>query len=144
MLSYQAQPAGITVWQDSPGEELGKVLRCSCMVPVQRTGFERSARMGLWIQTMWSAHAELRPTLLQQLHQLTNVGLWQKRLAAALSAAGRSGAPPSALQACPHQGGPCPVFLLPDVVIKFFCEVGFSGPCHSAKGWCPVSMSRGG
>ena len=82
--------------------------------------------MGLWIQTMWYAHAELRPALLQQLHRLTSVSLWQKRLAAALSAAGLSWHPPLPVQACPHQGGPCPVFLLPDAVIKIFSEVGFA------------------
>lgn len=99
--------------------------------------------MGLWIQTMWSAHVELRPALLQQLHRLTNVSLWQKRLAAALSAAGLSCPPPLPVQACPHQGGPCPVFLLPDAVIKIFSEVGFAFIKSQAASYEAVLLTGG-
>ncbi|KAK9865410.1 hypothetical protein WJX84_005753 [Apatococcus fuscideae] len=90
------------------------------------TGFSRSANMGLWVQTMWGAHPGLQPLLLHELERLAGIGLWQLRLAAALTAANVAAdvapAMPSPVQACPHQGGPCPVFLLDDVVVKMFSE----------------------
>ena len=79
--------------------------------------------MGRWIQSLWAAHTNLRPLLLEHLHTLADVSLWQRRLLAACTAAGRPGISMPPVQACPWQGGPCPIFLLDDVVIKFFSEV---------------------
>ena len=90
---------------------------------MQVTGFERSARMGRWIQGLWAAHPSLQPQLLQHLHRLADVSEWQCCLAAACAAADLPNLAQSPVQACPHQGGPCPTFLLSDVVIKFYSEV---------------------